>query len=50
MHVEDAILKRRSVRNYEEREVSEEKLEAVLEAGRMAPSAYNNQDLGFCGS
>lgn len=47
MDVEDAILKRRSVRDYEEREVPEEKLEAVLEAGRMAPSAYNNQDWIF---
>ncbi len=39
----EAILKRRSVRNYLDKPVEEEKLMEVLEAGRLAPSACNNQ-------
>lgn len=38
---------RRSIRAYEPRPVEEEKLEAVLEAGRLAPSACNLQPWGF---
>jgi len=39
----DAILKRRSVRSYLDKPVEEDKLKEVLEAGRLAPSACNNQ-------
>ncbi len=43
MDVMQAIRSRRSVRKYEPREVEQEKLELVLEAGRIAPSANNRQ-------
>ena len=40
--------KRQSCRSYDEaREVEQEKLEAVLEAGRLAPSACNGQPYHF---
>lgn len=44
MNVMDAIRERRSIRSYEKRPVEEEKLLAVLEAGRLAPSANNKQE------
>jgi nitroreductase len=47
MDVIKAIKKRRSVRNYLDRPVEEEKLIAVLEAGRHAPSAGNRQEWRF---
>ncbi|MFP4028010.1 MAG: nitroreductase family protein [Candidatus Brocadiia bacterium] len=47
MNVIDAICERRSVRSYEDREVEEEKLEQVLDAGRRAPSANNRQNWKF---
>ena len=37
------IGKRRSIRAFDSRPVEREKLEAVLEAGRLAPSACNEQ-------
>lgn len=43
----DAVRDRRSVRSYIDRPVEEEKLNAVLEAGRLAPSARNLQDWKF---
>jgi len=43
----EAILKRRSVRSYLNKEVEEEKLREVLEAGRFAPSACNIQPWKF---
>lgn len=43
MSVLDLVKKRYSVRKYEERLVEEEKLQKILEAGRVAPSAKNNQ-------
>lgn len=43
----EAILKRRSVRSYLNKEVEEEKLREVLEAGRLAPSACNIQPWKF---
>lgn len=43
MDVMEAILKRRSIRNYLDKPVEKEKLERVLEAGRQAPSASNMQ-------
>jgi len=44
MNVMEAIRQRRSVRAYLDKPVEEEKLEAVLEAGRLAPSASNSQE------
>jgi nitroreductase len=47
MELMDAVRGRRSVRSYSDRSVEDEKLEAVLEAGRLAPSARNMQDWRF---
>jgi nitroreductase len=47
MDVMEAIRARRSVRAYRDRPVEEEKLNCVLEAGRLAPSAKNLQDWKF---
>jgi len=47
MDVMQAIRQRRSVRLYEDRAVEEEKLQQVLEAGRLAPSARNMQEWKF---
>ena len=44
MKVMEAISKRRSIRDYEDRPVPEEKLSRILEAARLSPSARNNQD------
>jgi len=43
MDVRDAILKRRSIRSYLDKPVEKAKLNRVLEAGRQAPSASNQQ-------
>ena len=43
MTVQEAIQKRRSVRNYQEKPVEPEKLRAVLEAAALAPTACNEQ-------
>ncbi len=43
----DVILKRYSSRNYQDKEVPEELLREVLEAGRLAPSADNYQPWKF---
>jgi len=37
------ILKRRSIRAYREKAIEREKLERILEAGRLAPTAKNTQ-------
>lgn len=47
MNVMEAIRKRYSVRNYEDRTVEKEKLESILEAARLAPSASNRQEWRF---
>ena len=47
MDVEEAIQKRRSVRSYQDKEIPKNKLERVLNAARMAPSAKNKQDWKF---
>ncbi len=47
MTVMQAIEARRSVRKYEDRPVEQEKLDRVLEAGRLAPSARNEQEWRF---
>ena len=45
--VERTILERRSVRNFKDEKVSDELIRRVLEAGRFAPSAGNNQPWKF---
>jgi nitroreductase len=47
MELEDAIRKRESVRDYEDKPVPEEKILKVLEAARLAPSASNRQEWKF---
>lgn len=47
MDVMTAIQARRSIRVFEKRDVEEEKLARVLEAGRLAPSARNMQEWKF---
>ena len=43
----DVILNRRSIRSYEDKEIPQEILRQVLEAGRQAPSAANRQPIRF---
>jgi nitroreductase len=43
----DLILTRRSIRRYEEKDIPEEVLQQILEAGRQAPSAANRQPIRF---
>jgi nitroreductase len=47
MNVSDAIAARQSVREYEDRAIEPEKLERLLEATRLAPSASNRQEWRF---
>jgi nitroreductase len=47
MAVIEAIRKRYSCRAYEERPIEQEKLDSLLEAARLAPSARNAQDWRF---
>jgi len=47
MELKEAIRKRESVRDYEDKPVPEEKLKNVLEAARLAPSASNRQPWKF---
>ena len=47
MDVHRAIKIRRSVRSYKAEPVPEEKLKKILEAGRLAPSAHNEQEWKF---
>ncbi|MFO7956597.1 MAG: nitroreductase family protein [Candidatus Brocadiia bacterium] len=47
MDVFEAIQQRRSVRSWKNEPVEDEKLEQVLEAGRLAPSASNRQEWRF---
>ena len=47
MDIFDAIEKRISIRNYEPTPVPREKLEKILEAARLAPSASNVQPRHF---
>ena len=44
MDVFESIRSRRSIRSYRDKSIEDEKLWAVLEAGRSAPSASNRQD------
>ncbi len=43
----EAIKTRRSVRGFTEKNVSDEEIEEILEAGRWAPSGLNNQGWRF---
>ena len=47
MDVMEAIKRRFSVRNYQDRPVEEKKLKNILEAARLAPSASNRQEWRF---
>lgn len=47
MELMKVIEDRRSIRAYKNKEVETEKLNSVLEAGRLAPSANNRQEWGF---
>jgi nitroreductase len=47
MDVMEAIKKRYSVRSYQDRAVETEKLDSILEAARLAPSASNRQEWRF---
>ena len=47
MNVLDAIRTRKSARKYLNQTVEEDKLLAILEAGRLAPSASNRQEWRF---
>lgn len=43
MEALEAIMTRRSTRNYQDKPVEQDKLDKILEAGRQAPSGGNNQ-------
>jgi len=47
MSLLDLILNRRSIRRYESKDIPEEVLQQILEAGRQAPSAANRQPVRF---
>lgn len=47
MSLIELILSRRSIRRYETKDVPEEILQQILEAGRQAPSAANRQPIRF---
>ena len=47
MDVLEAIRERRSIRQYQAKDVPEEKLTQILEAGRWAPSSGNSQPWTF---
>jgi nitroreductase len=47
MSLIDSVLSRRSIRRYDPRDISEDVLKQILEAGRQAPSAVNRQPVRF---
>ncbi|HUT46615.1 MAG TPA: nitroreductase family protein [Sedimentisphaerales bacterium] len=47
MTVLDAIRRRYSCRAYQEKSIEQDKLDCILEAARLAPSAKNTQDWRF---
>jgi nitroreductase len=47
MQVKKIIEKRRSIRKYQDKQVSEKMIQELLEAARQAPSAYNAQPWKF---
>jgi nitroreductase len=42
-----SILSRRSIRKYKDEQISDEELQAIIEAGKFAPSAMNQQSWHF---
>ena len=47
MSILDAMKNRRSIRSYKDTPVEDEKIESILEAARLSPSAKNAQDWKF---
>jgi nitroreductase len=47
MDVSAAIMGRRSVRSYKDLEIENDKIQKILEAGRLSPSANNRQEWKF---
>ena len=47
MSVLDLILNRRSIRRYEAKDIPEDVMKQILEAGRQSPSAVNKQPIHF---
>lgn len=47
MEALEAIMTRRSTRNYKPEPVEQDKIEKILAAGRQAPSGGNNQTSHF---
>jgi len=47
MNVLEAIKTRRTIREFENKEISDEQINTVLEAGQWAPSGLNNQPWKF---
>lgn len=47
MNLLDIMLKRRSVRQYNQKEIPEEKLEKILQAGLLAPTSRNRKPCEF---
>lgn len=45
MNFEELIRKRTSVRKFSNKKIEQEKLDKILEAGRLAPTAKNNQPI-----
>ena len=43
----NAIFKRKSIRNFLDKEIEDEKIERLLKAGMQAPSAMNTQPWEF---
>ena len=47
MELEKCILERRSIRNYQDKPLTKEQINTILESGRLAPSAHNDQPWKF---
>jgi nitroreductase len=47
MSVIDVIINRRSIRKYEDKDIPQDVLEKIMEAGRQSPSAANRQPYHF---
>lgn len=47
MQVRDAIKARRSIRKFQNKQIPKEKLDKILDSGRLAPSASNRQAWKF---
>ncbi len=45
MEFEEVIRKRTAIRKFSDKELEKEKLDKILEAGRLAPTAKNNQPI-----